>query len=416
MLNTEQGTAPSYTRRALELRAAEYYASIRKPESEWKTLEDLAPQLAEFEYRIHCQDYEGAGILLKSIDYDYLFMWGYYALLIDLHERLIGRLKEPQLVMEDYGRLANAYMALDWLNHAIQLYEQAIAVARKFGNKWYEAAWLGRLGNMYRDVGMFKLAYQTTKLACEIDDEIGEVVGKGWNLANLASIHRDLGEYNQAIALYGQSLEIAQQKQERWMEGSCLRNIGRIHFALGDFKRSIVPTEKALCIAQEIEYLWGHSHSLLGLTAAYLAIGQLEEAQHYCGQAEALAVWGDSYMLAFLHGTIALHHNTTEAQRYFALCISKSQDALSRTARLHDAQYTLAAGEVGKAVADQEWCLTSQRAQLLTPALAEYRRALAIIAAPGVVRDALRDLELIRAAGIAGLEPVFALLEETLPR
>jgi len=32
------------------------------------------------------------------------------------------------------------------------------------------------------------------------------------------------------------------------------------------------------------------------------------------------------------------------------------------------------------------------------------------------VRDALRDLELIRAAGIAGLEPVFALLEETLPR
>jgi hypothetical protein len=32
-------------------------------------------------------------------------------------------------------------------------------------------------------------------------------------------------------------------------------------------------------------------------------------------------------------------------------------------------------------------------------------------AAPGVVRDALRDLEMIQAAGVEGLEPVFELLE-----
>ena len=33
---------------------------------------------------------------------------------------------------------------------------------------------------------------------------------------------------------------------------------------------------------------------------------------------------------------------------------------------------------------------------------------------PSVVQDVLRDLELIRAAGIEGLEPVFELLEEVL--
>jgi hypothetical protein len=32
-------------------------------------------------------------------------------------------------------------------------------------------------------------------------------------------------------------------------------------------------------------------------------------------------------------------------------------------------------------------------------------------AAPGVVQDALRDLEMIQAAGVEGLEPVFELLE-----
>jgi hypothetical protein len=48
---------------------------------------------------------------------------------------------------------------------------------------------------------------------------------------------------------------------------------------------------------------------------------------------------------------------------------------------------------------------------LLAPALAEYRRALENCAALGVVRDALRDLEMIRAAGVEGLETVFELLE-----
>jgi hypothetical protein len=51
------------------------------------------------------------------------------------------------------------------------------------------------------------------------------------------------------------------------------------------------------------------------------------------------------------------------------------------------------------------------RTDLLTPALAEYRRALEICAAPGVVQDALRDLELIRKASVEGLEPVFDLLQ-----
>ena len=45
--------------------------------------------------------------------------------------------------------------------------------------------------------------------------------------------------------------------------------------------------------------------------------------------------------------------------------------------------------------------------------LTEYRRALETCDAPGVVADALRDLELIQAAGIEGLEPVFELLRTT---
>jgi len=61
-----------YNKRNLELRTAEFYASIRKPESEWKTIEDLAPQLAEFEHRVRAGDYDEAARTLGAIDPGYL--------------------------------------------------------------------------------------------------------------------------------------------------------------------------------------------------------------------------------------------------------------------------------------------------------------------------------------------------------
>jgi len=66
---------------------------------------------------------------------------------------------------------------------------------------------------------------------------------------------------------------------------------------------------------------------------------------------------------------------------------------------------------VGQSVCDPRWSEESKRPNLLAPVLKEYHRALEITAAPGVVQDAIRNLELIQAAGIEGLEPVFELLE-----
>ena len=69
---------------------------------------------------------------------------------------------------------------------------------------------------------------------------------------------------------------------------------------------------------------------------------------------------------------------------------------------------------MGCAVCNPRWAEASEQARLLSPALTEYRRALETTSAPGIVQDALRDLELIRAAGIEGLEPAFELLETAL--
>jgi hypothetical protein len=88
---------------------------------------------------------------------------------------------------------------------------------------------------------------------------------------------------------------------------------------------------------------------------------------------------------------------------------------LDKTAGSYEPRYALAAALVGQAVCDSCWPEEEKRAKLLAPSLMEYRRALEITTATGVVQDALHDLEMIRIVGIKGLEPAFELLESALP-
>ena len=76
-----------------------------------------------------------------------------------------------------------------------------------------------------------------------------------------------------------------------------------------------------------------------------------------------------------------------------------------------EARYTLSTALVGLAACGSTWEDASAHTKLLSPALAEYRRALNATSAPGIVCDALRDVKLIQSAGIEGLEPIFELLE-----
>ena len=67
-----------FTRFALQHRAAEWFAQSRKPRETWKTLDDLAPLLSEFELRCAGEDYDTASRVLFTIDWECLLLWGHY--------------------------------------------------------------------------------------------------------------------------------------------------------------------------------------------------------------------------------------------------------------------------------------------------------------------------------------------------
>src|SRR5829696_2958489 len=125
-----------FTRYALLERGAEYFQQTRTPRETWKHLDDLQPQLAEFELRYRGRDYDNAASVLLDIDFDYLRLWGHYRLMVELHERLHGKLTDPELEQLSVGNLGTALLSMGRFRGAIARYEKALALARQGENRW----------------------------------------------------------------------------------------------------------------------------------------------------------------------------------------------------------------------------------------------------------------------------------------
>jgi tetratricopeptide (TPR) repeat protein len=188
-----------FTQIALADRGANYFAETRLPRENWKTLNDLSPQLAEIDLRCAAEDYDTAAIVLLSIDYDCLLLWGHYRLMVELHERLQGKINDKTLGCNSVNNLCLAYQSIGQMWKAITSIEQALKSAREMKKRHAEGALLNSLGGCYYELG------QTTR----------------------------------AIECYEQALVIAREIGNRRDEGACLGSLGLYYSALGQIARAI---------------------------------------------------------------------------------------------------------------------------------------------------------------------------------
>ncbi len=108
-----------FAQRDLTTRAANYFRETRKPRETWKKIEDLEPQLNEFDLRCVAEDYDTAASVLLEIDFDYLLLWGHFRLMIELHEKLKGKLQDVKTERVNFGYLGLAYNSIGQVHKAI---------------------------------------------------------------------------------------------------------------------------------------------------------------------------------------------------------------------------------------------------------------------------------------------------------
>ena len=283
------GDSPTaFTLTGLQARAADYYTQIRTPRESWRTLEDVRPQLAEFELRCDTGDYDTAATVLLDIDFDYLQTWGQYRTLVDLRERIHGKITDPGLDLVHLVSLGNCHLSLGGRRQAIDLHTQALDISRDIGSRQGEATELGNLGLCYYGQGDYQQAIDLYTQARAIARDIGDRRTEANSLGNLGNCHIDVGDYRQAIDLHTQALNIDRVISYRQGEGQDLGNMGICHLRLGDYWQAIDLITQALAIARDIGDREGEGNRMCNLGLCRLDLGDYQQGIDLITQALAI--------------------------------------------------------------------------------------------------------------------------------
>jgi len=295
---SSNSTSASFSQQRLRERASEYYAQIRRPREESKNLDDLEPQLSEFELRCAAEDYETAYYLLNDVDEDYLSLWGHAGLLVDMRKRLIDCLTDgdsicwnlvylggsyillgqprktieycnlalqknlilKDLRLESYtlNTLATAYCNLGQHLKAIELYERSLENLTGYSDLKNAAVVRSNLGTTFACLGLIAKSIDYLKQALETLDSIGDTRYKGMALGSLSFSLRMCGRLQEALSISESALKTAQDEKDRYGETNLLWNLSSIYLDMGDSEKGVEYLDRTIDIAHEtsqIEYL-----------------------------------------------------------------------------------------------------------------------------------------------------------------
>ena len=271
-----------FSQYALLDRGAQFFKETRLPRDDWKSLDDLAPQLAEFGLRFQSKDYDTAVGVLLEIDFHYLMLWGHSRLVVEYHERLKGKIEDDALKAASLGSLGLCYYSLSDYQKAIEHLQQSLDIAREIGNREGEGNSLGNLGLCYYSLGDYQKAIEHHQQSLDISREIGNREGEGYSLNNLGLCYSSLSDYQKAIERHQQSLDIVREIGNRHGEGISLGNLGNCYYRLGDYQKAIEHHQQSLDIAREIGNREGEGGSLGNLGVCYYSLSDYQKAiEHF---------------------------------------------------------------------------------------------------------------------------------------
>jgi tetratricopeptide (TPR) repeat protein len=275
-------TGPVYfSQRALRKRASEYFRQIRRPREEWATLADVEPQLAEFELRCSSEDNETALLLVNEIEEDYLFLWGHAGLVVDMRQKLLGKLKDERSECQNLTGLGNAYLKLGKSRRTIEYCTQALYLSEKTNDQAHTSVNLNSLAIAYRRLGQISKAVEMYERSLSIDRDLSRTRSEATELGNLGVAYRYLGNLSKSINFHEQSLAIQRRNRDILNEGWSL-GIQSVSFRyMGQLKKAIENGSKALKIARDEKDRHWEAYHLAELGSSYLDLGDLSKGSEF---------------------------------------------------------------------------------------------------------------------------------------
>jgi tetratricopeptide (TPR) repeat protein len=164
------------------------------------------------------------------------------------------------------NNLGLTFANLGEVRQAIVYFEQRLALAQVLDDRRAEGAARNNLGMARLFIGEARRTIPDLEQALTIARELGDARGESAVLNNLGDAYVLLGDLLQAIRCYEQDLTITQALSDRRKEGNALVSLGRAAVYRGEVERAIALSTQAQALAQELrdQRLEGYALSVLG--------------------------------------------------------------------------------------------------------------------------------------------------------
>jgi tetratricopeptide (TPR) repeat protein len=220
-----------------------------------------------------------------------------------------------------YGAGILAWYQSDYV-HAIELYEQNLAVCREFGDKAGIVSTLEQIGLVASDQRQYVRAIASFEETLSLFRDLDDKPGIATSLRYMGDVLRAKGDYERAKALLEDSLVLSRELKDTLGTANSLSSMSEVLGIQGDYKRAQALSKESLVLSQDLGDKHGIATSLrcLGDIAGFR--GDYERAQTYFDESLLLfRELGDKYCSAVamsVFGRIA--YNRGDCERATSLC------------------------------------------------------------------------------------------------
>ena len=145
---------------------------------------------------------------------------------------------------------------------ALPLFDEALALFRRAGDRRGEAITLGLLGNCHKRLGDLDRALELLGAALALKRELGDRLEEGKTLSHLGLVYWERAEYDAAIRHLEQAIALGAELGDAMLEGSARNNLGLVHDELGDYERSVAEYRRALELYRHTDFPRGVGDTL----------------------------------------------------------------------------------------------------------------------------------------------------------
>ncbi len=228
--------------------------------------------------------------------------------------------------------------------------------------------------------------------ALDIAREIGDRRSEEYQLVNLGNSFLELGNVHKAIEYHEQALAIARELGDRSGEVLDLDNIGLALLAMENYQKASDTFRQTIQIADELSYPYIQNYGREGLATVHLFQNNLVSARTTIEAALQYDVPKNNHNVSALHGIIALRQGEREtAGEAFARSIAQADEILAKTPDYYSALDAKGLALCGSALCADDGPLTVDRGKMIGEAVETFHAARKIAPHAGIVK---RNLQL----------------------